>query len=74
MLKAIRVSVLLLTLTGAAHAGEIIIPPAPQSVRTSNVQEDPENNEDTSPANEETSEETVSLTQIALTVLVSLLP
>ena len=67
MLKAIRVSVLLLTLTGAAHAGEIIIPPAPQPMKTSSVQEGPANDEDTT-------EETVYLTQFALAVLVSLLP
>ena len=67
MLKAIRVSVLLLTLAGAARAGEIVIPPAPQPVNTSEVQEMPANNEDTA-------EETVTLTEIALAVLVSLLP
>ena len=67
MLKAIRVCVLLLTFIGAARAGEIIIPPAPQPVRTNEVQEVPANNEDSS-------EEAVALTQIALSVLVSLLP
>ena len=67
MLKAIRVSVLLLTLTGAARAGEVIIPPAPMPVETSSMQEMPANNEDTAV-------ETATLTRIALTLLVSLLP
>lgn len=30
MLKAIRVSVMLLALVGSAHAGEVLTPPAPQ--------------------------------------------
>ena len=30
MLKAVRASVMLLVLVGNAHAGEILIPPAPQ--------------------------------------------
>ena len=73
MLKAIRVCVILLTLTGAARAGEIIIPPASQPVKASDVQVTPA--DQVIPANDEdTTEETVSLTQIALAVLVSLLP
>ena len=67
MLKAIRVSVLLLSLTGATRAGEIIIPPAPKPATANCVQEVPANSEDTV-------EETVTLTEIALAVLVSLLP
>ncbi|HYE14290.1 MAG TPA: hypothetical protein VD968_07615, partial [Pyrinomonadaceae bacterium] len=65
--KAIRVSVLLLSLTGAARAGEIIIPPAPNSATANCVQEVPANSEDSV-------EETVTLTGIALAVLLSLLP
>ena len=67
MLKAIRLSVLLLTLTGAARAGEVIIPPALEPVETRSAQEMPANNEDTAV-------ETGTLTGIALTLLVSLLP
>ncbi len=67
MLKAIRLFLLLLMLTGAARAGEVIIPPAPQPAKSTSVQEEPANDEDTV-------EETATLTQIALTVLVSLLP
>lgn len=67
MLKAFRVSVIILTLTGAARAGEVPIPPTPQPVKTNYVQEVPANDEDTP-------EVTVSLTQIALAVLVRLLP
>ena len=68
MLKVIRVFVLLLTLAGAARAGEIIIPPSPQTVKTNAVQEEPPAN------NEDSAEETVILTEIVLAVLVSLLP
>jgi hypothetical protein len=39
MLKAIRVSAMLLALVGSAYAGEVLTPPAPQPPPTSAVQE-----------------------------------
>jgi hypothetical protein len=39
MLKALRASVMLLVLAGAAHAGEIVTPPAPQQPPTSAPQQ-----------------------------------
>ena len=67
MLKAIRVSAMLLAFVGSAHAGEILTPPAPQLPMTYTVQE-------SSVAVEGTTETTDTMTQIMLTVLVSLLP
>lgn len=39
MLKAIRVSVMLLVLAGSASAGEVLTPPAPQPATTITAQE-----------------------------------
>ncbi len=39
MLKALRASVMLLSLVGTAHAGEGYNPPAPQPALTSTIQE-----------------------------------
>ena len=39
MLNALRASVMLLVLVGTAHAGEIVIPPAPQQPRPSAPQQ-----------------------------------
>ena len=73
MLKAIRVSVLLLTLTGAARAGEVVVPPAPQPVKTSTVLE-PSVIYDDSTSVDDNSEETGIFVQIAIELLVSVLP
>jgi hypothetical protein len=67
MLKAIRVSAMLLVLVGSAYAGEILNPPAPQAPRTSAVEEHSSDDEDFA-------ETAITTTQIMLTVLVSLLP
>lgn len=78
MSKVIRIFAMLLVLTGAARAGEILSPPAPGPVKTNAVQETPVTIEDSSqesPANnEDTSEVTDALTQLMLSVLVSFLP
>ena len=77
MPKVIRVFVMLLALTGAARAGEILSPPAPGPVKTNAVQEPPTTIEDGSQEPltiEDTSEMTDVLTEIALTMLVSFLP
>lgn len=67
MLKAIRVSVMLLVLASSAYAGEVLTPPAPQPPPTSTAQE---------PANGvtfngeiSTPDVTESLTQTALELL-----
>ena len=68
MLKAIRVSALLLALTGSAYAGEMLTPPAPQQPPTqaSAAQEPTATDEDTTGAAE-------TLTQIALEMVSSVL-
>lgn len=38
MLKAIRVSAMLLALVGPTYAGEVLTPPAPQPIKTSTGQ------------------------------------
>jgi len=62
MLKAIRVSAMLLALVGPTYAGEMLTPPAPQPMTTSTAQE-PTGGEMHTPGVSE------SLTQIALDVL-----
>jgi predicted small lipoprotein YifL len=74
MLKTLRVSAMLLALAGAARAGEIIVPPAPQPVKTNTVQESPVNYEDDATYIVDTAEETDILMQIAIDLLVSALP
>jgi hypothetical protein len=71
MLKMIRASALLLALTGAAYAGEIFTPPAPQPAKTNAVQES--SAADASTTDASTSETTDTLTQIVLTAFESLL-
>ena len=74
MLKAIRVSVLLLSLTGAARAGEVIVPPAPEPVKPSTAQEPSVNYDDDSTSVDDVSEEIGIFVQIAIELLVSALP
>jgi len=73
MLKTLRVSVIILALAGAARAGETLVPPAPQPVKTSTVQEPPVNYEDSTTYVIDTAEETGILTQIAIDLFVSAL-
>jgi len=73
MLKTLRVSAILLALAGAARAGEIIVPPAPQPLKPSTVQELPVNYEDNTTYVIDTAEETDILTQIAIDLFVSAL-
>ena len=67
MLKAIRISGMLLVFMGSAYAGESLMPPAPNTPRTCGVQEP-------SPVDEDSAEAAITTTQIMLTVLASLLP
>ena len=73
MLKTLRVSAMLLALAGAARAGEVAVPPAPQPVKTSTVQELPVNYDDSNTYVIDTAEETGILTQIAIDLFVSAL-
>jgi hypothetical protein len=74
MLKTLKVSVILLALAGAARAGETLVPPAPQPVKTSTVQESPVNYETSNTYVVNTAEQTGILTQIAFELLVNVLP
>ena len=74
MLKTLRVSAMLLALTGAARAGEIIVPPAPQPVKTNMVQELPVNYENSDTYVVDAAEQTDILTQIAIELLMNILP
>ena len=62
MLKSIRVSAMLLALAGAARAGEVLTPPAPQSSPAYTAQE-------TSPGGEMLYGVTDDLAEIALDLL-----
>jgi hypothetical protein len=62
MLKAIRVSAMLLVLVGSAYAGEVLTPPAPQP---------PPTNAQTADSN---TIATSSLIQTVVAVIVSVLP
>lgn len=73
MLKTLRVSAMLLALAGAARAGEVIIPPAPQPVKASTVQEPPVNYEDGNTYVIDTVEQTGTLTKLAVELLISAL-
>lgn len=67
MLKAIRVSAMLLVFVGSVYAGEILTPPAPEIPKTHSVQEP-------SAVALSSAETEATTTQILLAVLVSLLP
>ena len=66
MLKALRASVMLLVLVGTAHAGEIVIPPAPHERPQSDA---PEPTAATLYAEEGPSEVSDGLTDTALGLL-----
>jgi len=67
MLKAIRVSAMLLALAGSTYAGEMLTPPAPQPTKTSTAQEPTD--DVTLNGDVQTPGVSESLTQIALELL-----